>query len=65
MTTYQFIKEHITETTYITIADIRGNILFEGKAKNTPQSIINNTTISKIDGLGTHNDLIILVKEDI
>lgn len=61
MKTMQFIKDYLKDFARITIVGTNGDIWYEGDAISLRRSIVNDTIISKIDGLGSENDIIIEV----
>ena len=61
MKTMQFIKDYLKDFARITIVGTNGDILYEGDAISLRKSIVNSTIISKIEGLGSENDIIIEV----
>lgn len=64
MKTMQFIQDYLKPEAIITISNDEGSILFEGEAKNAifVRSVLNCSIISKIEGLGSLNDILIEVK---
>ena len=63
MKTMQFIKDYLKEEAKITISNDKGSILYEGDVMSLCRSIVKGTKISKIEGLGCNNDIIIEVTE--
>ena len=64
MKTMQFIQDYLKPEAIITISNNEGSILFEGEAKNAVfvRSVLDYSIVSKIEGLGSLNDICIEVE---
>ena len=62
MKTLKFLAKYLADEAMVTIADTKGSILYEGVLGDMPVRVVRNTTLSKIDGLGSLNDIIIEVE---
>ena len=63
MKTNRFLLNYLNGEAIVTICNDRGSILFEGKVCDMRLDMTRPTTIEKIEGLGSHNDIIITVRD--
>jgi hypothetical protein len=63
MKTTTFLLKYLTDTAQITICNTHGSILYEGQLGEMPILIVRGTVVSRIEGLGSSNDIIIEVAQ--
>ena len=63
MKTSNFLLNYLRETAKITICNTHGSILYEGELGEMPMSVVRGTIVSRIEGLGSLNDLIVEVAQ--
>lgn len=63
MKTSKFLLDYLRETAKITICNTRGSILYEGQLGEMPISVVRGTIVSRIEGIGSQNDIIIEVAQ--
>jgi hypothetical protein len=61
MKTSKFLLDYLSEKAIITIANDKGDILYEGYLGEMPIKLVRNTAVSSVEGLGSLNDIIITV----
>lgn len=63
MKTTKFVLDYLSENAIVTICNTRGSILYEGGLGEMAMSVVRGTIVSRIDGLGSQNDIIIEVAQ--
>ena len=64
MKTFNFLYKYVQDKALVTISLENGDILYTGELGEMPHKIIRNTTLVKVNGLGSENDLIIIIRKD-
>ena len=62
MKTTTFLLNYLDNNAIVTINNTHGDILYEGLLGELPISIVRDTTVNRIEGLGSNNDIIIEVE---
>lgn len=63
MPTWLFIKNYLKKTAEVTVVDNNDSVRYNGKVKYLPPTAIKGTFITSVEGLGSHNDLIVHVTD--
>lgn len=63
MKTIKFLLYYLQNSANITICNTHGSILYEGQLGEMPLSIVRGTIVSRIEGIGSKNDIIIEVAQ--
>lgn len=62
MKTTTFLLNYLDNNAIVTINNTQGSILYEGLLGDLPISIVRETTVNRIEGLGSNNDIIIEIE---
>lgn len=63
MTVRNFFDKYLNVNAIITLADERGNILYEGRCGDAPFHTWRKREVVNIEGLGMLDDIIITIRE--
>ena len=64
MKTTTFLLKYLADTAIVTICNAQGSIIYEGQLGEMPIRVVRGTTVTRIEGLGSLNDICIEITQE-